>query len=119
MPAVLKYLLSKGLIDGTCLTVTGKCSARCLQRRPPYGAHMRSVRPGQHHARRRFWPDRCTPGCPHCRRAAAAIAGKSLAENLADCPDLTEGQQVIMPLETPIKSSGHLQILYGNLAPQV
>ena len=46
-------------------------------------------------------------------------AGKSLAENLKDCPDLTDGQKVIVPLETPIKESGHIQILYGNLAPQV
>jgi dihydroxy-acid dehydratase len=65
-PAVLKYLLERNLIDGSCLTVTGK----------------------------------------------------TLAENLAACPGLKEGQQVILPLETPIKSSGHLQILYGNLSPQ-
>ena len=55
-----------------------------------------------------------------CRTTCGlARAGKSLAENLADCPELTEEQQVIMPLETPIKPSGHIQILYGNLAPQV
>ena len=45
-------------------------------------------------------------------------AGKTLAENLAALPGLKEGQQVIQPLEKPIKSSGHLQILYGNLAPE-
>ncbi|UZH55592.1 dihydroxy-acid dehydratase [Salinimicrobium tongyeongense] len=44
------------------------------------------------------------------------VTGKTLAENLADVTDLTEGQQVIRPLEEPIKSSGHLRILYGNLA---
>ena len=65
-PAVLKYLMSKGLIDGSCMTVTGK----------------------------------------------------TLAENLASCPDLSPGQQVVMPLEKPIKETGHLQILYGNLAPE-
>ncbi|KAL4419276.1 hypothetical protein ABPG77_008326 [Micractinium sp. CCAP 211/92] len=65
-PAVLKYLHANNLIDGNCLTVTGK----------------------------------------------------TLAENLATCPSLKEGQQVILPLEKPIKSSGHLQILYGNLSPQ-
>jgi len=65
IPAVLKYLLGKGLIHGDCLTVTGK----------------------------------------------------TLAENLADLPDLTEGQDVIKPIEKPIKISGHLQMLYGNLAP--
>eukprot|EP00898_Chlorokybus_atmophyticus_P002431 jgi/Chlat1/3189/Chrsp22S03411 len=64
-PAVLKYLLEKGFIDGSCMTVTGK----------------------------------------------------TMAENLKDVPSLKEGQTVIQPLETPIKSTGHLQMLYGNLAP--
>eukprot|EP00854_Cymbomonas_tetramitiformis_P015653 gene15653-18564_t len=65
-PAVLKYLLAEGLIDGTCMTVTGK----------------------------------------------------TLAENLDSCPPLSEGQKVIMPIEEPIKKTGHLQILYGNLCPE-
>ena len=65
VPAVMKYLLSKGLLDGSCLTVTGK----------------------------------------------------TLAENLATVPDLNfDTQKIIYPLETPIKATGHLQILYGNLA---
>ncbi|WP_299520076.1 dihydroxy-acid dehydratase [Winogradskyella sp.] len=64
IPAVLKYLLKKGLLHGDCLTVTGK----------------------------------------------------TLAENLLDVEDLTEGQDVIKPIEKPIKISGHLRILYGNLA---
>ncbi len=63
-PAVMKYLLSAGMIDGSCLTVTGK----------------------------------------------------TIAENLADLPDLPVEQSIIYSLETPIKTSGHLQILYGNLA---
>mmetsp|Transcript_4430 Transcript_4430/g.12772 ORF Transcript_4430/g.12772 Transcript_4430/m.12772 type:complete len:619 (-) Transcript_4430:894-2750(-) len=66
VPAVLKYLLEKGLIDGSCMTVTGK----------------------------------------------------TMAENLQDLPSLKEGQNVIMPLDQPIKNSGHIQILYGNLAPE-
>ena len=66
IPAVLKYLLKKGLIHGDCLTVTGK----------------------------------------------------TLAENLLEVPDLTEGQDVIKPLENPIKVTGHLRMLYGNLASQ-
>ena len=41
-----------------------------------------------------------------------------MAENLADVPDLTPGQDVILPLEKPIKATGHLQILYGNMAPE-
>jgi dihydroxy-acid dehydratase len=65
VPAVMKYLLSKGLLHGDCLTVTGK----------------------------------------------------TVAENLKDAPDLDfEKQKIIMPLETPLKATGHLQILYGNLA---
>ncbi|WP_411272705.1 dihydroxy-acid dehydratase [Daejeonella sp.] len=67
MPAVLKYLLSKGLIYGDCMTVTGK----------------------------------------------------TLAENVADAIDLNfEKQDVILPYENPVKKTGHLQMLYGNLAPQ-
>ena len=65
IPAVMKYLLSKELLHGDCLTVTGK----------------------------------------------------TIAENLAEVEDLQEGQDVIMPTETPIKASGHLRMLYGNLAP--
>ena len=65
VPAVMKYLLSKGLLHGDCITVTGK----------------------------------------------------TVAENLASAPDLDfEQQKIIMPLETPLKATGHLQILYGNLA---
>ena len=65
VPAVMKYLLKKGLLHGDCLTVTGK----------------------------------------------------TVAENLADAADLDFDQQkIIMPLEKPLKATGHLQILYGNLA---
>ncbi|MGD8483523.1 MAG: dihydroxy-acid dehydratase [Thioalkalispiraceae bacterium] len=64
-PAVMKYLLEQGLINGDCLTVTGK----------------------------------------------------TIAENLADLPGLSEGQDVFMPLDKPIKKTGHIQILKGNLAP--
>lgn len=45
------------------------------------------------------------------------VTGKTLAENLASVPDLDfNAQKIIFPLETPIKKTGHLQILYGNLA---
>jgi len=64
-PAVMKYLLDNGLLDGSCLTVTGK----------------------------------------------------TVAENLADVPGLKPGQDVILPLEAPIKKTGHLRILKGNFAP--
>lgn len=48
----------------------------------------------------------------------SAGTGRTMAENLAGCPELSPGQDVILPLDSPIKSSGHLQILYGNLAPE-
>ena len=44
------------------------------------------------------------------------VTGKTLAENLAEALDLASGQDVIRPLDTPIKATGHIQILYGNLA---
>jgi dihydroxy-acid dehydratase len=45
------------------------------------------------------------------------VTGKTVAENLAGVPDLDfAAQQIIYPLERPIKRTGHLQILYGNLA---
>lgn len=46
------------------------------------------------------------------------VTGKTLAENLDALPGLKQGQDVIQTIEKPIKSSGHLQILYGNLAPE-
>jgi dihydroxy-acid dehydratase len=65
VPAVMKYLLSKGMLHGDCLTVTAK----------------------------------------------------TIAENLTAAPDLDfEKQKIIYPIENPIKKTGHLQILYGNLA---
>jgi dihydroxy-acid dehydratase len=66
VPGVLKLLLREGLIDGSCITVTGE----------------------------------------------------TLADNLAPLPDLRSGQKIIMPLSNPIKSTGHIQILTGNLAPE-
>ena len=45
------------------------------------------------------------------------VTGKTVAENLANVPDLDFDQQkIILPLEHPVKATGHLQILYGNLA---
>ncbi|WP_420644700.1 dihydroxy-acid dehydratase [Candidatus Leptofilum sp.] len=46
------------------------------------------------------------------------VTGKTVAENLAELPGLDEGQEVIRPLTNPIKESGHIQILRGNLAPE-
>ena len=64
-PAVMKYLMEQGLINGDCMTVTGK----------------------------------------------------TIAENLNELPGLKDGQDVFMPLDKPIKETGHIQILKGNLAP--
>jgi dihydroxy-acid dehydratase len=45
------------------------------------------------------------------------VTGKTIAENLADVPEINfETQTIIRPAEKPIKATGHLQILYGNLA---
>jgi dihydroxy-acid dehydratase len=66
VPAVMKYLLQKGMLHGDCLTVTGL----------------------------------------------------TVEDNLHNVPDLNfEEQDIIYPIENPIKANGHLQILYGNLAP--
>ena len=46
------------------------------------------------------------------------VTGKTIAENLAEVPGLLEHQQVIRPLSNPIKATGHLRILYGNLATE-
>jgi len=46
------------------------------------------------------------------------VTGKTLAENLNEIDDLEVGQNVIKPIENPIKKTGHLRMLYGNLAPQ-
>ncbi|HLT81100.1 MAG TPA: dihydroxy-acid dehydratase [Cyclobacteriaceae bacterium] len=67
VPLVMKYLLDNGMLNGDCLTVTGK----------------------------------------------------TLRENLADVPAIDfSSQDIIRPLDRPIKATGHLQILYGNLAPE-
>jgi dihydroxy-acid dehydratase len=65
IPAVMKYLLNEGVLDGSCLTVTGK----------------------------------------------------TIAENLKDIAPINfDTQDIFYPLEKPLKATGHLQILYGNLA---
>jgi dihydroxy-acid dehydratase len=66
VPAVLKMLLKEGLINGDCLTVTGK----------------------------------------------------TLRENLEAIPDLPADQDIIRPFSNPIKETGHIRILFGNLAEQ-
>ncbi len=45
------------------------------------------------------------------------VTGSTLADNVAELPDLAEGQDLLRPLDDPIKSTGHIQILRGSLAP--
>ncbi len=65
IPAIMKYLLIGGLINGECLTVTGH----------------------------------------------------TVAENLAEVAPVSKDQEIIRSLDDPIKPTGHIQILKGNLAP--
>ena len=46
------------------------------------------------------------------------VTGKTLAENLIEVESLRDGQQIIRPFDRPVKATGHLQILYGNLAAE-
>jgi dihydroxy-acid dehydratase len=46
------------------------------------------------------------------------VTGKTLAENLAEVPDLHDDKGLMYSFDKPIKAKGHLQILYGNLAPE-
>ena len=65
VPAVMRYLLSEGMLNGGCMTVTGY----------------------------------------------------TVAENLEQLPDLSDGQQVFHSTADPIKETGHIRILKGNFAP--
>ena len=46
------------------------------------------------------------------------VTGKTMEENLEDLPGLSDGQKIIAPLSNPVKKTGHLSILYGNLAEE-
>ena len=46
------------------------------------------------------------------------VTGKTLAENMAEVPSLKDGQKVIRSLDNPIKETGHIRILFGNLASE-
>jgi dihydroxy-acid dehydratase len=50
----------------------------------------------------------------HCM----TVTGKTIAENLADVPSLTAGQDVVHPVQKPLKAQGSLVVLHGNLAPE-
>ena len=115
----MKYLLQKGYLDGSCLTVTGTLLQHFQAL--PHAVPLVD-RPGA------LAVGRMNVACLACERtgipkseanlwAAARATGKTLAENLEGVPDLKEGQQVIMPLEQPIKASGHLQVRVPLQAP--
>jgi dihydroxy-acid dehydratase len=46
------------------------------------------------------------------------VTGKTLAENVADLPAFSDGQEIVHRVDNPIKATGHIQILRGNLAPE-
>lgn len=46
------------------------------------------------------------------------VTGKTVAENLESVPDLEEGQEVVFEIKNALKSTGNIQILYGNLATE-
>ena len=46
------------------------------------------------------------------------VSGRTMAENLADVQPYPEGQDIVRPLDHPLKKDSHLAILYGNLAPE-
>jgi dihydroxy-acid dehydratase len=46
------------------------------------------------------------------------VTGKTIKENADSIAGLKEGQEVILPINNPVKASGHLRVLYGNLAPE-
>ncbi len=54
----------------------------------------------------------------HLHGDCLTVTGKTLAENLEKAPDLSHEPKIIHAFSEPIKASGHLQILYGNLAPE-
>jgi len=45
------------------------------------------------------------------------VTGMTLEENLSTVAELDSAQNIVMPVNKPLKESGHIQILYGNLAP--
>lgn len=46
------------------------------------------------------------------------VTGKSISENIESFPSLKQGQEIIQSLDNPIKPTGHIEILKGNLAPE-
>jgi dihydroxy-acid dehydratase len=46
------------------------------------------------------------------------VTGKTVRENLRDVPGLKAGQEIVRPISHPLKATGHIQILKGNLAPE-
>jgi dihydroxy-acid dehydratase len=46
------------------------------------------------------------------------VTGKTVKENLESINPLSNGQEVVLPIENPLKATGHLRVLYGNLSPE-
>ena len=51
-------------------------------------------------------------------KGCLTVTGKTLEENLDELPGLSAGQKIVFPVSEPIKSTGHLNILYGNIATE-
>ena len=45
------------------------------------------------------------------------VTGKTIAQNVESAPSLPQGNEIIHPLDSPIKKTGHIEILKGNIAP--
>lgn len=54
----------------------------------------------------------------HINGDILTVTGKTLGENLEPCPPLDANSGVLATADKPIKEAGHIQILYGNLAPE-
>ncbi|QDT69174.1 Dihydroxy-acid dehydratase [Planctomycetes bacterium MalM25] len=53
----------------------------------------------------------------HLDGSQMTCTGKTVEENLADLPGLAEGQKIVMPVDKPLKESGHLRVMRGNFCP--
>ena len=64
-----------------------------------------------------LWFDECYDEHYFKFESSMTVAGKTVADNLRELPGLQQGQDVIHDISSPIKETGHIQILKGNLAP--
>nr|MBA3480561.1 dihydroxy-acid dehydratase [Pirellulales bacterium] len=53
----------------------------------------------------------------HLDGTCMTVTGKTIAENLKSLPGLKAGQKIVAPLDKPLKATGHIRIMRGNLCP--